>query len=255
MHQNALSSEQVECYRQDGFVSVPGLLSDAQIETSLTEIENILARVRNEVAEGKTETYVPLETGVFVGLSVYSSFFRSLMRSESLLDIVECLIGPNIGFLSDKVVCKSSDVGWGSPWHQDWPYWRGAHKLSVWIALDAAGAENGCLMMMPGSHKKPVDHKGGKVAAPEGFIHRVHPEEIDKTKVVTLPAQPGDGIFFHDLTLHASHPNQNGKPRRALIITYRNAGEKDLDYPDLPAAQLVRGVQAEKSVVSKENQS
>jgi ectoine hydroxylase-related dioxygenase (phytanoyl-CoA dioxygenase family) len=98
-----------------------------------------------------------------------------------LLDVLEPILGQNIEVLSDKVVFKTADVEYGSPWHQDWPYWQGAHKISVWITLDPATAQNGCLKMLPGSHLEAALHDNIKVPAGEGFSLRLQPDAVDES--------------------------------------------------------------------------
>ena len=69
----------------------------------------------------------------------------------------------------------------------------------------------------------------------------------DEAKAVTLPCAVGDAVLFHDLALHASHPNASGQDRYALISTYRSAAEPDLEYDWAVAAEVVRG---EKTIFS-----
>jgi ectoine hydroxylase-related dioxygenase (phytanoyl-CoA dioxygenase family) len=64
---------------------------------------------------------------------------------------------------------------------------------------------------------------------------------VDESGAVAVPAAPGDAIFFHDQTLHASFPNHSGQDRWALISTYRSASEADVAYDWAVAAQVVRG--------------
>lgn len=178
--------------------------------------------------------------GVYVGLAAASEVFRRAARSTALLDALEQVIGPDIEFLSDKVALKSGDVQIGSPWHQDWPYWKGAHKFSVWIALDPADRSNGCLRLLPGTHHQPVEHSGVAPAG-EGFGNRLAPGAVDETRAVDAVCAPGDAVLFHDLTLHASYPNRSGADRYSLISTYRSAAEQDLEYDWAVAAEVVRG--------------
>lgn len=215
-------------FAENGFACVKGMFTEA------------------EVAGFKQETLRLLEThkarvGVFVGLAANSEIFRALARDPRLLDALEPILGPNIEFLSDKVVFKSATTDFGSPWHQDWPYWEGAHKVSVWIALDPATPENGCLKMLPGSHKQLAIHDGSAPQS-EGFDHRLRPDAVDESRAVILPCAPGDAVLFHDLTLHASFPNTSGRDRWSVISTFRSASEPDLDYTWSVAKEIVRGV-------------
>lgn len=222
-------------FAQDGFLKVEGLFSSGEVSAFKQQIQRIL-----EAARAQPGASVATD-GVFVGLAARSEFFRQVAQEPRLLDVLETILGPNIEFLSDKAVFKGADVEYGSPWHQDWPYWQGAHKVSVWIALDPATPQNGCLKMLPGSHREAAHHED--VAAPEGegFSLRVRPDAVAESRAVAVPAAPGDAIFFHDLTLHASFPNRSGADRWALISTYRSASEPDHAYDWAVAAQVVRG--------------
>jgi ectoine hydroxylase-related dioxygenase (phytanoyl-CoA dioxygenase family) len=142
---------------------------------------------------------------------------------------VTCLnqiVGKDIEFLSFKAVFKDSTTNFPSPWHQDWHYWKGTTKISIWIALDDADESNGCLKLVPESHKDVVHMN--RVQDGMGFIHRISSDERMKDyPIAVAPLSTGDAIFFHDLTIHASCPNINGEDRWAAIATYRDASLKD----------------------------
>jgi ectoine hydroxylase-related dioxygenase (phytanoyl-CoA dioxygenase family) len=241
IRQNELGKDVGRTYDRDGFVKIEGLFSAGEVAAFKEEIRRILDVVRDEAAaRGESPEGVAAD-GVFVGLAAHSQFFKRVARDNRLLDALEAVLGPDIEFLSDKVVFKAADVDYGSPWHQDWPYWEGAHKVSVWIALDPATPENGCLKLMPGSHRRAAQHANVATPQGEGFGLRLRPEDVDESDAVTVPAAPGDAILFHDLTLHASYPNRSGRDRWALISTYRSAAESDRQYPWSVAAEVVRG--------------
>lgn len=215
-------------FEANGFAVVRGMFSPAEVSAFKEESRRLL------------QTH-PAHAGVFVGLAASSELFRSLAHDPRLLDALEPLLGPDIEFLSDKVVLKSSTMTAGSPWHQDWPYWEGQHKISVWIAMDRATPANGCLKMLPGSHRRPVAHDGVAKEG-EGFGFRLRPESVDESQAAIIPCEPGDAVLFHDLTLHASYPNTSGQDRWSVISTYRSAGEPDIDYSWSVAKAVVRGV-------------
>lgn len=227
-------------FAENGFVTVRKLFTDDEVTRYKQEIRAVLEAARSDAAARDSSPEKVAADGVLVGLAARSEFFRTLAAEPRLLDVLEPILGPDIEFLSDKVVFKAAAVDYGSPWHQDWPYWEGAHKVSVWVALDPATPENGCLRMLPGSHRESVRH-GGKAPAGEGFALRLDPSDVDESRAVTVPAAPGDAVFFHDLTLHASFPNTTGRDRWALISTYRSAAGADLAYSWAVAAAVVRG--------------
>ncbi len=151
--------------------------------------------------------------------------FESISCDPRMAAILRPLIGPRIEFLSAKPVFKSSRIHFASPWHQDQAYWGGATKYSGWIALEDATPENGCLRVIPGSHRRTRDHASVRDA--RGFTNRVSDEELKGERMVDVEMSCGDVLVFHDRLLHSSHPNRSGRDRWSFIPTYRNA-----DVPD-----------------------
>ena len=230
-------------FERDGYVIVEDLFTREEMVQAKEETRNVLARVRAKAPPGRA----PKDSGVFVGLTLNSAYFKGLNADPRLVDVLEQIVGPNLEFWSDKIVYKSAGVDFGSPWHQDWTYWKGAAKFSVWIALDDATPENGCLKFIPGSHKKHFHH-GGSDTEGIGFGNRLRPEDVDESQAVVTPARAGTAVFFHDLTLHSSFQNKSGKDRWALISTFRDASQDDLAYDFAKAAFMVRGVRTGKDL-------
>ncbi len=73
----------------------------------------------------------------------------------SLLDVVEQIIGPDIVLWASAIFCKPAATGLEVPWHQDGQYWpiRPRATVTVWMALDDVGVDNGCMRVIPGSHQ------------------------------------------------------------------------------------------------------
>jgi phytanoyl-CoA hydroxylase len=131
----------------------------------------------------------------------------------------------DIEFLSVKAVFKTGKVSYGSPWHQDASYWGGSTKVSAWVSLDNVTPENGCLRVIPGSHACPLEHN--KKQSEVAFDSYLDPSQIDLSSVVDVHMTAGDVLFFHDLLVHSSYPNQNGADRWSLIPTFRSGEEPD----------------------------
>ena len=151
--------------------------------------------------------------------------FESVSRDLRMAAILRPMIGPRIEFLSAKPVFKSSAVHFASPWHQDQAYWGGATKWSAWIALEDATTHNGCLRVIPGSHRRQRNH--ASVQDARGFTNRVSDDELEGEEISDVEMKQGDVLVFHDRLLHSSHPNRSGRERWSFIPTYRNA-----DVPD-----------------------
>jgi ectoine hydroxylase-related dioxygenase (phytanoyl-CoA dioxygenase family) len=96
----------------------------------------------------------------------------------------------------------------------------------VWIALDDATEENGCLKIIPSSHKKLYTHDDLQEET-NILFHRLVEDELEGESVVTTELRSGGALFFHDQLVHSSHPNRSGADRFCFIPTYRSADEPD----------------------------
>ena len=225
-------------YEQEGYALLPELFSAALCRQWKAECGRILDGLRRERPGVGDPALFP--GGVFVGLAQRSPVFAAAAAAPAVLQVLTAVLGADIEFLSDKVVFRNATEGEASPWHQDYPYWGGCHKASLWIALDRVTPENGCLRLLPGTHRGEVRHD--QVASSHGFGVRVQGQ--DDARAVDAVLEPGGAVLFHDLTLHASYPNRNGADRWAIITTYRPARAPEPERLAWPAARLVAGARA-----------
>lgn len=216
-------------YQEQGYFIMEGLFSEEEVVALKAEMERVLDQVRRD---GENDS---IKHGVYVGMAAANSMFRKAAAKPELVVALKSILGEHVVFLSDKVVFKDASVDFGSPWHQDYLYWRGSNKVSVWIALDDAIPENGCLRVVPQSHKQGIVEHGGKTDG-NGFNSRLTADFIDPAKVVDVPAKRGTAIVFHDLLFHSSYPNKTGNDRAALISTYKDGTQPDPEYAWAKAA-------------------
>ncbi|MBI1336879.1 MAG: hypothetical protein GC164_07945 [Phycisphaera sp.] len=202
-------------YERDGYTIVRSLYTPSEMATWKAALRRAMED------EGFDD---PSGVRVWMGRSLPGQVL-SAMYEPRVGTILNALIGEDVEYLSAKVVFKSGKTTFGSPWHQDWFYWEGATKLSVWVALDDADESNGCLRLVPGSHTKVLDRQ--TVRNDRGFSNQVRERDIADQPLVTAAARCGDAIFFHDLLVHGSHPNRTGKDRWSLISTYRSGKTPD----------------------------
>jgi ectoine hydroxylase-related dioxygenase (phytanoyl-CoA dioxygenase family) len=208
-------------YDRDGFVIVPELLS-------VEECENLKREARSVLDEHGTGA------SVYVHVSVVNETYRALAGDPRIVKLLRPLMPHGIMFLSDKIVYKAPDKTFATPPHVDCFYWRNTRpKLSVWIPLDDATAENGTLTVVPGSHKRDwrmVDSKG-KTGE---FHYRIEDGNWKDGDVVTCGIKRGTAIVFSDRLVHGSTRNTAGTDRYAIINTYHSPGPDeafDLDFP------------------------
>ena len=225
-------------FETQGYLIVPDLFSPAETARLKSEIQAVVRDVRAAKQAAGADWRAFMRVGVYVGVAHRNAYYRRMVGDARILDVLEPLLGPDIEFLSDKAVFKDHDADFGSPWHQDYPYWKGSHKISLWVALDDATAENGCLKLVPGSHKQEVRHDGAM--DDRGFGHRLDERLAPEEQAVSAPLAAGGAIVFHDLTLHASHANASGDDRWVWIPTYRSLHHADPPYEWAVAARAVR---------------
>ena len=211
-----MTDSRAKQFERDGYIVVKGLYSVQEIEEWKERILTIMKK------RGEEDTPSGVSVWMVEDLDPY---FKEKMSDPGVVDVLRELIGPDIEFLSVKPVFKNNTTVFDSPWHQDWAYWEGSHKLSVWIALDKATRTNGCLKIIPGSHKIFLETKS--VNDETGFNRRTHEASLEGLPVEVLEVDPGDSVFFHDLIAHASFPNTDGSDRWSFISTYRDGSVQD----------------------------
>ncbi len=220
-------SDMAARYDRDGFLIIPDLLGAEECDTLKAEARAVLARHASPGAS------------VYVHVAVVSPVYRALAEDPRLMDVLTPVMPDGVMFLSDKIVYKSADKTFATPWHIDCFYWRNTRpKLSVWIPLDDATAENGTLTVVPGSHKK--DWQVVKKGLANGEFHdEIGNADWSEGDVVTCAIERGTAIVFSDRLVHGSTRNTSGRDRFAIISTYHApAADEPFDH-DFPARKVI----------------
>ncbi|MDE2428722.1 MAG: phytanoyl-CoA dioxygenase family protein [Burkholderiales bacterium] len=121
------------------------------------------------------------------------------------------------------IMTKQPRYSTATGWHRDSRYWNFARAelVSAWLALRNETVENGCLLVIPGSHKTPVQSEQldeaqflrTDLAQNQGLLARAVP----------VPLQQGDVLLFHSNLFHAAGRNQTGDTKFSMVFTYRAA--------------------------------
>ena len=172
-------------------------------------------------------------------------FFDQLMRSDAILDCLEPLIGPDIRFQGDKLNMKTAAIGSPVEWHQDVAFYPHTNDdlLAVGVALDDCTLENGCLLVIPGSHRGPTldHHQDGY------FVGAISPSREAVDPHAGGPGRGAGRRHFHPPRGRAARvgaPNTSSRPRRLLLYQYAAADAWPLSgTPDYAAfdGMMVRG--------------
>lgn len=179
-----------------------------------------------------------VDSPIWVGPAVFEA-----LRNETLLDVVEDLIGSEVFSnpvqhirikppqhvlpdtrMDPKTGSKGGFDAGVTPWHQDngvvLPEADETNMLTVWWPLTPATLENGCLKIIPRSHKKGLLHHCRTVsglAVPDPML--------DLDNALCVPMAPGDVLFLHRRTCHSSLPNVSNEVRISFDIRYNPTGQ------------------------------
>ena len=213
-----LTDREIAAYRDDGFVVVPDIFTAAEIE-SLRDAE-----ASPEIQAALNEQGIAERTVHLLEMTVRHPRFLELATDPRIIGRLRPLLGPDIQLQHSKLATKPSTPGTGKfGWHQDLMFYPHTNPslLSVFVYLDDATPENGCMSMVRGSHRLgPLNHldANGKFdgVCRDETQWRDHPD-----RVVAITPRAGSISIHHCLTLHGSPANISGRPRRGIVFSYR----------------------------------
>ena len=158
------------------------------------------------------------------GAAIAREFFEYCTNPD-FLDVVERVIGPDIILWASTVFCKPASIGLEVPWHQDGQYWpiRPRATVTMWIALDDSTPENGCMRVIPGSHR--MGDFAHDLSEREDLVlnNVLNDPRIDLASAYDVALEAGQ-FSLHDIDLvHGSQPNRSAKRRAGFAIRYMPA--------------------------------
>lgn len=244
-----LTPAQIQAYRDDGYIGVENVFSAAEIAELRRVTDEFVEKSRAVTANDAVFDLEPSHTPEKPRLRRLKdpikqhATYRAAMHQPKLLAILSQLIGPNITTNGNKLNMKLADVGSPVEWHQDWAFYPHTNDdlLAVGIAMDDSTLENGCLLVIPGSHRGPLlDHHQDGV-----FIGAVTEPGFKADRAVPITLKAGGVSIHHARTLHGSAPNRSAHPRRLLLFQYCAADAWALLPGDKPwetyTANVVQG--------------
>jgi phytanoyl-CoA hydroxylase len=222
--------EQIEFYRAHGYVAGPRVFSEAQIEKLRRRIAGILdgsvpfpEHLLGETVH-KSRAKGQLPSVKIVNLFRHDPVFAEAMNNADVSSLAHDLMEGPVRLWEDQMIYKPPyDDKAALAWHQDYTYWNqvGPPELGTcWIALDDATVDNGCMHVVPGSHRWPVKYSREDVDAgnPEWLLQRPDIPDGAEVKPVPCEVKAGHCHFHHCLTFHGSYGNSTDNPRRSYIL-------------------------------------
>jgi hypothetical protein len=246
-----LTDEQLQQFQEEGYVMVPDVFAPEELEPLRQEIAGLVdAAARRFATEGKivdlhagepfetrltrlmadhpelTRDYLKAIEGKAGGGHTGREMFR-IMIHPRLLDIMECLVGPEIiGSSVYRIRPKVPGLVRGVvPWHQDSGYFEPhcdkSLIVTVWLPLVEATVENGCLWVLPHTHRQGVvRHRTG---GPGGYLVIEDDDlPLPPDKSIPVPVPFGGMLLLTNLTPHCSTPNTTDVIRWSVDLRYQS---------------------------------
>ncbi len=235
MARGPLTPEEVRAYHRDGYVLVRGMFDSEEIGLLRRAAKE--DRAFDQHAMGRADG-----EGGSVRLSLWNhpgdALYGMFARCESVVNSAEAVLGGEVYHYHSKMIMKDARVGGAWTWHQDYGYWYQNGVLfplltSVFIAVDPATKENGCLQVLRRSHELGrIDHvlTGDQAGADQDRVN----EAAKRLELVYVEMEPGDALTFHCNLLHRSDQNKSEHPRWSMICCYnaaRNDPYKESHHP------------------------
>ncbi len=221
--ERGLSAEEVAAYRRDGQVT-PAFRLDGSLLAEMRAAAEALLAARPDLRP----EFIPLPHVAWdqsAAAKRLATRFLGFARRPEFLDMVESLLGPDIVFWTAALFCKPGGEGRPVPWHQDGIYWplKPMASVTLWIALDDSRIENGCMRVLPGSHRQGfLPHE---TSDKEGMVlnTEIVESEMDASQARCVELKAGE-VSLHDAFLvHGSAPNRSPRRRAGLTLRYMPA--------------------------------
>jgi phytanoyl-CoA hydroxylase len=241
-------------YEANGYLIVPGVLEPSEVETLRSALAEVLAEAEGlQASNEKFALSLPEPgTGRRYVKRVFNPFirheaFKSLTSHDKILDIIEELIGPDITLQQTKLNLKPPAQDASFEWHQDYPFFPHTNfdVVAVMIFLDGTDESNGCLRVIPGSHKLgPLDHDFS--ADGQAYGTEVSDKSVfaDQSAWVSLVVPAGSVALHHCCMLHSSGANHSDRSRSTFVFEYRASDARQVAGATDPAGwgTQVRGI-------------
>ncbi len=225
---DAITDAHLQQFRELGFLSIEDAFTPGEVRES---IAGLLHLIEGGNADFKGIQFEAKAAGMLDTLSIeqkqdavrklmwfteFEARLKAMSHHPKLIALVERILGAMPMMFQDMALLKPPRLGREKPWHQDKAYFNidpREQAVGVWIALDEATTENGCMHLLPQIPRQPIVH----------FQRRdwqICDTEILGNDCVATPLKPGGLLLFDGLLVHGTPHNTSDKRRRAVQFHY-----------------------------------
>ncbi len=218
-----LSAAEVARYHAEGWVVPAFRLPEAQVDGMRAALDQLLRDNPGVRPEKLVSAHIEGDNGEGVR---GSARFLQLAQDPEIVDLVSGVIGDDVILWGCHVFCKPAAEGWETPWHQDGHYWpiRPLATCTVWVALEPSLKANGCLRVVPGSHRsrRLFEHLT-EDRADLALNQRLDDTAFDESKALDIELAPGQ-MSLHDVyMIHGAAANRSPMRRTGVALRYMPA--------------------------------
>jgi len=237
-----LSDEQVEFYRENGYLAGIRMLNDQQIEALRQEVAALVdpKHPGNHLFyEFNSNESADPQKILFHALGGWriAPGMHDLLWNPAFTVPASQLLGGAVRFWHDQMFYKPAHHGGVVIWHQDYSYWTRTQPmahLSCWIGLDDSRRENGCVHYVPGSHRWNLLPRADFANDMDAILDSLTPDQKRDFKPVAIELKQGECSFHHPLMVHGSYENRTDRSRRAIVLNvFRDGVVSASDQPPL----------------------
>ncbi|MCY4062434.1 MAG: phytanoyl-CoA dioxygenase family protein [Chloroflexi bacterium] len=237
---DAVTNADIEQFHALGFLVIHNAIDRAAIESGRAAIRDLILNRDNnnimvEAVVGERFYELPDEERLdsvrkMMPVVPFDARLKTASENPALLAVLGSIMGEPAVLSQDQAMLKPPRIGREKPWHQDMAYFDyppGTTIVGAWIALDEATPENGCMMVIPGSHHEgPMPHWTRR-------DWQICDTDVRVGEIVAVPLPPGGCLLFHCLLHHGSPPTRSHRRRWALQFHYGPASVNRLPNSDL----------------------
>jgi len=244
--EHGLTPEQLDFYARNGFIVIPGVFSQQEVDVFNDEYERLAA---SDALKGKEELVLEPDSNQLRSIfspQRFSDVFNRLARSHRILDKITQILGSDVYLHHARINSKRALSGKSFPWHSDFETWHAedglprCRVLSAWVMLHENHEFNGPLYLIPGSHKTfvscagatPEDHHRASLRKQEYGVPSITAlrKLSEKGGLAAAHGAPGTLILHEGNTMHGSPDNISPATRTNLFFVYNSVlntpGEK-----------------------------